>query len=140
MNLTQIKPLLHFIEELLWVKDTFHNNPVFFFDTYFKHASKNFGFQTFHGGGPYHIETCLMISSANQCTGFYMIRNPIMKELNTCSVDTCKKSAMKEFFFRFFANFKNFDIFCKNKNPRHFVKLFIHKNNHFFWFRNINTH
>ena len=35
----------------------------------------------FYDGVPYHMETCLLICSANQWTGFYMIGAYIMKEL-----------------------------------------------------------
>ena len=36
----------------------------------------------FHDGGPYHIETSPLTCSANQWTGFYMIRTSVMEELN----------------------------------------------------------
>ena len=36
----------------------------------------------FHGGGPYYVETNPLICSADQWTGFYMIRTSVMKELN----------------------------------------------------------
>ena len=36
----------------------------------------------FHDGGPCHVETCLLICSANQWTGFYMIGTSITKELS----------------------------------------------------------
>ena len=35
----------------------------------------------FHDGGRYHIETSPLICSANQWTGFSMIRASVMKEL-----------------------------------------------------------
>ena len=34
-----------------------------------------------HDGGPYHIETSLVIFSANQWTGFYITGSSVMKEL-----------------------------------------------------------
>ena len=37
---------------------------------------------TLHDGGRYHIETSPLIYSANQWTGFYMIKVSVMKELN----------------------------------------------------------
>ena len=37
----------------------------------------------FHDGDPYHKETGPLIWSANQWTGFHMIRNPVMKDLNS---------------------------------------------------------
>ena len=37
----------------------------------------------FHDGDPYHIETSPLICSANQWISFYMIRNPIKKDLNS---------------------------------------------------------
>ena len=37
--------------------------------------------QLFHDGGPYHTETSLLICSANQWTGFYIIGTSVMKEL-----------------------------------------------------------
>ena len=36
----------------------------------------------FYDGGPYHIETSLLIYRANQWTIFYMIGTSVMKELN----------------------------------------------------------
>ena len=36
----------------------------------------------FYDGGPYHIETSSLICYANQCSGFYMTGNSVMKELN----------------------------------------------------------
>ena len=36
----------------------------------------------FLNGGPYYIETSLLICSANQWTGFYMIGTSVIKELN----------------------------------------------------------
>ena len=42
-----------------------------------------FSSKLFHEGGPFHIETSLLICSANQWTGFYMIDTCIMKELTT---------------------------------------------------------
>ena len=36
----------------------------------------------FHDGGWYHIETCPLICSANQWTGFYMISASVLKGLN----------------------------------------------------------
>ena len=38
-------------------------------------------FKLFDNGGPYHIDTSPSICSANQCTGFYMIRTSVEKEL-----------------------------------------------------------
>ena len=35
----------------------------------------------FHDGGPYYIETKLLICSTNQWTGFYMTRTSVVKEL-----------------------------------------------------------
>ena len=35
----------------------------------------------FHDGGPYHIETCQLICSANQWIGSYIIGTSVMKEL-----------------------------------------------------------
>ena len=37
--------------------------------------------QLFSDGGPYHTETSPLIWRANQWTGFYMIRTPVMEEL-----------------------------------------------------------
>ena len=37
--------------------------------------------QIFPDEGPYHIETCPLISIANQWTGFYIIGTSAMKEL-----------------------------------------------------------
>ena len=34
-----------------------------------------------HEGGPYHIETSLLIFSANQWTGFYIIGSSVIKEV-----------------------------------------------------------
>ena len=43
---------------------------------------------TFKDGGPYHVETSLLICSANQWSGFYMIGTSVMKELNwRCGVE-----------------------------------------------------
>ena len=36
---------------------------------------------SFHDGGPYYIETSLLICPANNWTGFYIIRTSVMKEL-----------------------------------------------------------
>ena len=41
----------------------------------------NANFNFFDDGGPYHIETSPLISSANQWTGFYVIGTSVMKEL-----------------------------------------------------------
>ena len=38
-------------------------------------------FKLFPGGGPYHVETSPLISSANQWTGFYMSGASVTKEL-----------------------------------------------------------
>ena len=38
-------------------------------------------FKLFDNGGPYHIDTSPLICSANQWTGFYMIRTSVKKEL-----------------------------------------------------------
>ena len=35
----------------------------------------------FHDGGPYNIETSLLVSKANQWTGFYMTATSVIKEL-----------------------------------------------------------
>ena len=42
--------------------------------------------QLFHDGGPYHIETSLLICRANQLTGFCMIGTFAMKELTALSL------------------------------------------------------
>ena len=39
--------------------------------------------QLFHEGDPYHIETSLLIRTADQWTGFYMMGTSIMKELKS---------------------------------------------------------
>ena len=39
-------------------------------------------FKIFHDGGPYHIETSLLICYITQWTGFYMTGTFVMKELN----------------------------------------------------------
>ena len=49
--------------------------------TYFDSSSLHFRY-----GSPYHIETSPLICSANQWTGFYMIRTSAMKELNNWKV------------------------------------------------------
>ena len=36
----------------------------------------------FHDGGPYHIETSILICSANKWTGFYMIGTPVVERVN----------------------------------------------------------
>ena len=41
----------------------------------------NYDIWIFHDGGRYDIETSLLICSANQWTGFYMIKASVMKEL-----------------------------------------------------------
>ena len=48
-----------------------------------KFLKLNEGFQHFHDGGPYHIDTNLLVCSANQWTGFYMIdlRYELMKTI-----------------------------------------------------------
>ena len=37
--------------------------------------------ELFHDGGSYQIETSILICSANQWTGFYMLGTSVMKEL-----------------------------------------------------------
>ena len=49
--------------------------------TYFDSSSLRFRY-----GSPYHIETSPLICSANQWTGFYMVRTSVMKELNNWKV------------------------------------------------------
>ena len=39
-------------------------------------------FKLFHDGGPYHIETSLLMFRSNQWAGFYMIGTYVMKEFN----------------------------------------------------------
>ena len=48
-----------------------------------KFLKLNEGFQLFHDGGPYHIDTNPLVCSANQWTGFYMIdlRYELMKTI-----------------------------------------------------------
>ena len=38
--------------------------------------------QLFHERGLYHIESSPLICTANQCSGFYMVGTPAMKNLN----------------------------------------------------------
>ena len=40
-----------------------------------------FPLSLFHDGGPYHIETSLLVCSTNQLTGFYMIGTSVKTEL-----------------------------------------------------------
>ena len=47
----------------------------------FKIMKFNKYLSVFRGGGPYHIETSLLICSANQWTGFYRVFTSAMKEL-----------------------------------------------------------
>ena len=41
----------------------------------------------FYEGSPYHTETIPLNCCANQCTGFCMIGNSVMKELNSNDLD-----------------------------------------------------
>ena len=47
--------------------------------------------ELFHVEDPYLIETSPLISSANQCTGFYMIETSITKELKVLFVLSSRK-------------------------------------------------
>ena len=58
-----------------------------------------FSSKLFHEGGLFHIETSLLICSANQWTGFYMIDTCIMKELTTGHKKTRTFPYLPETFF-----------------------------------------
>ena len=61
--------------------------------------SENCVVSLFHDGRCYHIETSpLIICSANQWTGFYMIMAPVMKELKSMKSSTEKftETALKQ--------------------------------------------
>ena len=45
-------------------------------------ANNNNRFQLFNDGGPYHVETSLLICEASRFTGFCMIGTSVIKELN----------------------------------------------------------
>ena len=45
------------------------------------HSTVCAGAKRFHDGGPYHMETSPLIFSANQWTGYYIIRTSDVKEL-----------------------------------------------------------
>ena len=48
----------------------------------FAYAIPVITFYLFHEGSAYHIETSTLISSANQCTGFYVVETSLMTEIN----------------------------------------------------------
>ena len=52
----------------------------------------------FHDGGRYYIETSLLICSANQWTGFYLITACVMKWSKCIPVFSCPKCFKEDFF------------------------------------------
>ena len=58
------------------------------------------GFQLFYDGGLYHIKTSSLICRTNRWTGFFMIRNSIIKEWKRCFIrDILLKLTHKNMFF-----------------------------------------
>ena len=67
----------------------------------------------FYEGGPYHIETSLLIWSANQWTGFYVIGISVMKELKENCYEHSHSHLTALSHFRPMFHFQCFPIFSK---------------------------